>query len=145
MEFFLTIASVAASSARSLLSKQLSAASHDVGSFGRTNALLSLAALALWMGWMFWKRELLEPSMMALLYAVSREYAVCFPNIAVLGQAGDCLPILSVLAMPFCWLTAWTVCREGSALFLLLLCAPVLILCLIIVELAPVFWLTKPG
>lgn len=107
----------------------------------RKSWLLSLAALALWLGWMFWKREPMEAGVMALLYAVSREYSLCFPNIAVLGQAGDCLPILSVLAMPFCWLTAWTVCREGSALFLLLLCAPVLILCLIIVELAPVFWL----
>lgn len=107
----------------------------------RKSWLLSLAALALWLGWILWNRELLEPSLMALLYAVSREYAACYSGLATVGQAGDCLPILSVLAMPFCWLTAWTVCREGSALFLLLLCAPVLILCLIIVELAPVFWL----
>lgn len=107
----------------------------------RKSWLLSLAALALWLGWMIWKREPVEASLMAMLNAVSREYAACYSGLAVLGQAGDCLLILSALAMPFCWLTAWTVCKEGSTLFLLLLCAPVLILCLIIVELAPVFWL----
>lgn len=107
----------------------------------RRSWMLSLAALALWIAWILWKREPMEASLMALLHAVTKEYAACFPEIAVLGQQGDCLLILSAIAMPLCWLTAWIVCREGSILFLLLLCAPVLILCLIIVELAPVFWL----
>ena len=107
----------------------------------RKSWMVSLAALALWIAWILWKREPMEASLMALLHAVTKEYAACFPEIAVLGQEGDCLLILSAIAMPLCWLTAWIVCREGSILFLLLLCAPVLILCLIIVELAPVFWL----
>ncbi len=107
----------------------------------RKSWILSLAALFLWAAWIFWKREPMEASLMAAVYAVSREYAACYSGVTVWGQAGDCLPVLSALAMPFCWLTGWTVCKEGSTLFLLLLCAPVWILCLIIVELAPVFWL----
>ncbi len=107
----------------------------------RKSWMVSLAALALWMGWIIWKWEPMEASLMALLHAITKEYAACFSGVAVLGQAGDCLLILSAIAMPLCWLTAWIVCKEGSVLFLLLLCAPVLVLCLIIVELAPVFWL----
>ncbi len=107
----------------------------------RKSWMVSLAALALWVGWIVWSRLAMEASLMALLHAVTEEYDACFSGVAMLGQEGDCLLILSAVAMPICWLTAWIICREGSMLLLLLLCAPVLVICLIIVELAPVFWL----
>jgi len=101
----------------------------------------ALGAALVWAGLGFWMRQDLLASLWAVIYEVTASYAECYSGVAVLGQAGSSQPALMMLALPLCWITAWVICREGNALFLLLLCAPVLILCLIIVDIAPVLWL----
>lgn len=102
---------------------------------------ITVAAGLSWLGAACWQRAALLQGAQALLFAVTTEYGQVFDGIAIMGQAGDCLLFLSFLAVPMAWITAWTVCREGNILFLLLACLPVLLLCLMIVELAPVLWL----
>jgi len=103
--------------------------------------ITTLPLLAVWLGLIVWMRQPLQQSFLAVLHGITTEYAAVYYGFAVLGQAGDSLLFLSFLTVPFSWLTAWTICREGNALFLLLLCLPVLLLCLIIVDIAPVLWL----
>ena len=101
----------------------------------------ALPLFAIWFGIMVWLREPLQQSFWAVLHAITTEYASVYGGIAVMGQAGNGLLFLAFLSVPFGWLTAWIVCREGNALFLLLACLPILLLCLIIVDIAPVLWL----
>ena len=107
----------------------------------RKTWLMTMIMLAVGLGLIVWMRLPLEQCVMALLHGITTEYADVYGGIAVVGQAGDCLLLLSFLSVPFTWLTAWVICREGNALFLVLVCLPVLLLCLIIVDLAPVLWL----
>ena len=108
----------------------------------RRSGVVSAMAGVVFLGLMVWFRGPLSESFQGFLYAVTSEYALCYPSMTVLGQA-DASPMvfLMFLAVPLAWLTAWTSSREGSALLVLLACAPVLLLCLIIVDIAPVFWL----
>lgn len=102
---------------------------------------VTLAALAVWVGVILWLWQPMLQSLLAAVYQITREYASCFSGVAVVGQEGNCLLFLAALAPVFCWITAWVICREGNLLFLLLACLPVFLLCLIIVDLAPVLWL----
>lgn len=101
-----------------------------------------LAGGLVYLAVVLWKRALLLESLEYLLFRISREYAACFQGLQIVGStAGDAEWILAALGIPLAWLTAWVTSREGSAVLVIMACLPVLILCLIIVELAPVLWL----
>lgn len=105
---------------------------------GIISAAIALAAMAL----IIWLRSPLWASFQAFLFPVTSTYAKCCPSFTVHGQEGGSpVYFLLLLALPLAWVTAWTAGREGSALLVLLACMPVLLLCLIIVDVAPVFWL----
>lgn len=102
----------------------------------------SLAVLVLVLGAVLWFRVALLESLCGVLYTISESYAQCYAGVKILGQpGGDPTAILSLLALPLAWITAWAVCREGSTMAVALACAPFLIVCLVIVDVAPVFWL----
>ena len=102
----------------------------------------SLAVLVLVLGAVLWFRVALLESLCGVLYTISESYAQCYAGVKILGQpGGDPTAILSLLVLPLAWITAWAVCREGSTMAVALACAPFLIVCLVIVDVAPVFWL----
>ena len=103
--------------------------------------VMSLGALAVFLGLLIWLRNPMLQSLLAVVHGITQEYASVYAAISVMGPDGDSLLALSAAAMWLSWITAWIVSREGNALFLVLACLPVLILCLMIVELAPVLWL----
>lgn len=98
-------------------------------------------ALAIYLFFVIWKNQILLENLETFLYHVSTEYAKCF-QISVLGMdGGDAHALMAVICMPLAWLCAWVVCREGSAVVMALACAPIYVLCLIVVDLAPERWL----
>lgn len=91
---------------------------------------------------LFFFRELLFSGLETAVYCVTAKYALCFSSMEIYGaDGGNCTGVLALLALPLAWITSWVVNREGSAVLVALICAPVLVLCLIIVDLAPVVWL----
>jgi len=103
---------------------------------------LTMAAAALYLLLLLWKQEAFKASILGAAWQVSREFALCYSHIQPVGEAGgDALWILSAIAVPLVWLTAWVTGREGSLVLLILAYAPILILSLMIVDLAPVLWL----
>lgn len=91
---------------------------------------------------LIWQADGAIHGFQTLLYQVSYEYSRCFSNVIIMGEPGfDTTWFLMAAAAPLTWLTAWIICREGHTALVALACAPVLILCLLVVDLAPVFWL----
>ena len=91
---------------------------------------------------LFWQRAAVAQSIGYVLYRVTSEYALCFEGFQVLGQPeGSAFWVLAALGLPLAWLTAWIVGREGSSLLVMMACLPVLVICLMIVDIAPVLWL----
>ena len=102
----------------------------------------SLAALALVILAVVWFRTPLLESLGSILYAITEQFARCYAGVSVLGKpGGNPAWVLCLLALPLAWITAWTVCREGSAMAVALSCGPILAVCLVVVDIAPVFWL----
>lgn len=116
---------------------------------------IAVAAMAVRCGWivgmlaaicyvaaLIWKAEAVADGFQTLLYQVTYAYSRCFEGVLPVGEPGaDGGWLMMALAAPLTWLGVWIVCREGHAAIMVLACAPVLILCLIVVDLAPVFWL----
>lgn len=101
-----------------------------------------MTGLIVYLAVLLWQREALLQSVGHFLYRVTSEYAYCFPQMPVIGrEATDAAWVLSVLGVPLAWLTAWVVSREGSVALVILACLPVLVVCLVIVDLSPVLWL----
>lgn len=91
---------------------------------------------------LIWQADGAIHGFQTLLYQVSYEYSRCFANVIIKGEPGfDTTWFLMAVAALLTWLVVWAVCREGHAAIVALACAPVLILCLLVVDLAPVFWL----
>ena len=102
----------------------------------------SLAAVALVILAVVWFRGALLESLGSILYAITEQFARCYAGVSVLGKpGGNPAWVLCLLALPLAWITAWTVCREGSAMAVALSCGPILAVCLVVVDIAPVFWL----
>ena len=102
----------------------------------------SLAAAAAVAAVALWQAGTVASSFLGILRAVSELFAACYSFVPVLGTAGgNPAWVLMLLALPLAWVTAWVVCREGSVAAVFLVSAPVLLLCLMIVDVAPVFWL----
>ena len=90
----------------------------------------------------FWLRAPFLKSLSGIAYVLSEQFSRCYEGLRVVGEAGgDPVWVLALLTLPLAWVTAWVVCREGSVAAVFLACAPILLVCLVIVDLAPVFYL----
>ena len=108
----------------------------------RRSGWISLFGLILGLAAILWFRGPLQQHGWGFLYAVTKLYAKAFPNLQPVGfSVGDCTAIPALLAVPMAWFTARTICREGSVLLVLLGSVPTLLLCLILVDIAPILWL----
>ena len=103
--------------------------------------LTTLTAMAAFLGILLWRHEQFVEQLNSFLFAVTTLFASAYDGIPILGTSGSCHWLLAALAFPTAWLIAWIVCREASAAFAFVGCLPVLILCLLVVDVAPVFWL----
>ena len=107
----------------------------------RRTWFMTLLALVCYLAALIWQQQPLEESIAGFLFHVTTEYALCFDGVTVLGQEGSAFLLMAAVAVPLTWITAWVVCRQGNAGFVALACAPVLVLCLVIVDVSPIFWL----
>lgn len=104
--------------------------------------ILGLCMAIFCLAMLIWKSDLVKQGFRALLYHVTYEYSRCFRDVALLGEAGaDAAWFLAAPAAALTWIGVWTVCRQGHSAVAVIACAPVLVLCLLVVDLAPVFWL----
>ena len=104
--------------------------------------ILTAAVFVLEIGFLFWNREVVIGGCLHTVYRITSEYAACYTAVQILGQEGSgSIWVLAALAIPLAWLMVWIVGREGSVVLVILACMPVLLLCLVIVDLAPVLWL----
>lgn len=127
---------------RILLAAALLGAAASTGLLSLKRVWPSLAALAAVILAVVWFRVPLLESLGGILYAITGQFAKCYAGVTVLGKlGGDPAWVLCLLALPLAWITAWTVCREGSVMAVALSCGPILAVCLVVVDLAPVFWL----
>ena len=91
---------------------------------------------------LLWQRDALIASVRYVAFCVTTEYALCFADVPVVGQAdGSAFWMLAAWGVPLAWITAWVCSREGLSALVVLGCLPVLVLCLIVVDVAPVLWL----
>jgi transglutaminase-like putative cysteine protease len=112
-----------------------------VFSLQRSWAVTAIAAV-IYSAVLFCFRQPLLTGLETAVYCITKKYALCFSSVKVFGtSSGTCTGILTLLALPLAWITSWVVHREGSAVLISLICAPILVLCLIIVDLAPIVWL----
>lgn len=103
--------------------------------------IVGLCAFGVYFLILLWQRAALLNDVRTFLYHVTSEYALCF-QVPVLGEPGGSVQwLLSAIAVPLAWLSVWTICREGYAAFVIMACAPIFVLCLLVVDLAPEFWL----
>lgn len=109
--------------------------------FPRRTWFMTLLALVCYLAVLIWQQKPLEESLAGFLFHVTTEYALCFDGVTVLGQDGSAFHLMAAVAVPLAWITAWVVCRQGNAGFVALACAPILVLCLVIVDVSPIFWL----
>lgn len=101
-----------------------------------------LAVLTISAAMMLWKREALVQSVQTVLYSITTVYAEAFSGFRVVGEpGGSALWLLVLFGTAAAWMTTWVTVREGNALLVLLMAAPVLVLCLLVVDLAPELWL----
>lgn len=108
----------------------------------RHSGIFTLCVFVLYFACLIWKGNAVFTGAQTLLYRVTEAYAACFENVPILGvPGGDVQWILYAIVFPLAWLCVWTVCREGHTFFVVLACAPVFVLCLMIVDLAPILWL----
>lgn len=108
----------------------------------RHSGVFTLGVFALYLAVLIWQHDAVDAGFRTLLYHVTRVYAQCFEGVDILGEAaGEVQWLLGAAAVPLAWVSVWTVCREGHTFLVALICAPVLVLCLMVVDVAPVLWL----
>ena len=88
-----------------------------------------------------WQRAKLQEGLLAVLLPVTTRLARDFPIPVIGNRQGEMLWFLLPLGVLVTWITAWVYSRKGSALPVLLVCTPVLVCCLLMVDIAPDFWL----
>ncbi len=104
--------------------------------------LIAVTAAVVYFAVLFGFRQSFFAGLSSAVYAVTEQYALAYANVSVTGIPGaDSTGCLILLALPLACFPAWVINREGSVLFVLLACAPVLCLVLMIVDLAPERWL----
>lgn len=101
--------------------------------------LLALAALG---GLVTWKWDAFSGSLRAVAGGITGVYAEVYHDLVALDPGdGNPIWVLALAGGLISGCTGWTVAREGSVVTVILTVAPVLVLCLMIVDLAPVVWL----
>ena len=106
------------------------------------SGIVGLIVFILYFSGLIWKGHAVYQGVQTLLYHVTEVYASCFANVTVWGTpGGDVQWLLYALIFPLAWLSVWTVCREGYTFFVALACAPIFVLCLMVVDVAPILWL----
>ena len=104
--------------------------------------IAALLAVVLFSAGVYWQHMELFAQLQSAAHAVSGCFALCFPNVIVIGSPGtDCTLLLALLQLPLVWLTAWVISREGSCIPVLLVCGIFLAASVIIVDLAPNLWM----
>lgn len=104
--------------------------------------LIALTAAVVYFAVLIGFRHSFFDGLSSAVYAVTETYSLSYSNVSVTGIPGaDSTGCLILLALPLACFPAWVINREGSVLFVLLACAPVLCLVLMIVDLAPERWL----
>lgn len=104
--------------------------------------LIALTAALVYFAVLIGFRQSFLAGLSSAVYAVTEQYAFAYPDVSVAGVPGaDSTGCLILLALPLACFPAWVIHREGSVLFVLLACAPVLCLVLMIVNLASELWL----
>lgn len=88
-----------------------------------------------------WQHLKLQEGLLAVLLPVTTRLARDFPIPVIGNRQGEMLWFLLPLGVLVTWITAWVYSRKGSALPVLLVCTPVLVCCLLMVDIAPDFWL----
>lgn len=104
-----------------------------------------LGALLILTGGCWYLRTALYESAAALVYAVTAQYAQAFSAVQpveLLGgaQAFDATFVLTLLAVFWALVCAWTVMRGQSLLYLLTAALPPVVLCLVILQTPPAMW-----
>ena len=108
----------------------------------RRNWMITVLAALFYGGVLWFFRDTLLSGLKTALYCVTEIYSRSYAAVSPIGTPnGECTAVLTILALPLAWITAWIVNREGSVVLAGLICAPILILCLTIVDIAPNFWL----
>ena len=108
----------------------------------RRSWIITVIAAVIYGAGLFFFRDLLFSGLETAVYCITAKYALCFSSMEIYGASGgNCTGVLALLALPLAWITSWVVNWEGSAVLVALICAPILVLCLIIVDLAPIVWL----
>lgn len=101
-----------------------------------------LVALVLLGGMVIWKRDVCSGSLRAIVGAVTGVYADVYHDLAALEPGnGNSLWVLALAGCLISGFTGWTMAREGGVVSVILAVAPVMVLCLMIVDLAPAVWL----
>ena len=104
--------------------------------------LITLIVFLIYFIVMIWRHDALQGGFSAALYHITTAFEKCFKDVVVIGERGGDQHLMFVaLAVPLAWLTVWTICKESYCIFVILACSPFLILSLIVVDLAPNFWL----
>lgn len=107
----------------------------------RYSWIYSCCFFGLYLFVLIWQNGQIIAEFETFLYHVTEEYAKCF-QVVVLGVPhGEIRLLLPAIAALLAWLCAWVICREGSTAIVLLACAPIFVLCLIVVDIAPDLWL----
>jgi len=87
----------------------------------------------------------LQPQLKAgferMLFQVTTELAKNFPVAITASSEGDARWFLFPLGLIIVWVTSWVCSRKGSTLPVALVCGPVLVCCLLTVDIAPIHWL----
>lgn len=108
----------------------------------RRSSIVGLCALAVYLILGVAKFSSLHDAVQTVLYHITYEFSLCFDGVKILGAPGaDVHWLLAMLAAPLVWLCVWSVCRQANAAIMLLACAPVLVLSLMVVDIAPNLWL----
>ena len=104
--------------------------------------LVTLIVFLLYFIVMIWQHNILLEGISTALYHITTAFDKCFKDVVIIGVSGaDQHLMYAALAIPLVWLTVWTICKESYCVFVILACSPFLILSLIVVDLAPNFWL----
>ncbi len=103
--------------------------------------ILFTAEILILCGVALWQLQQLKAGFQVVLLRVTTQFAKDFP-VSVMGSSeGEALWFLLPLGLLISWVTAWVCNRKGSALPVGLICAPVLVCCLLTVGIAPIQWL----